>query len=61
MRQLIECMGCAYAGESSRGDGFFFCFRRHCDVAEGGRCDSGLPLKTTSQRIRRRSGRWQRK
>ncbi len=61
MRRPTDCQGCAYAGEGSLGDDSLFCFRRHCHMPAQGRCDGGLPLKTTSQRIQRRSGRWHRK
>lgn len=60
MRPPVECRNCAYAGESAFGEGYVFCFRRHRNMPERERCDKGLPLKASSRRFRRRSGRKER-
>ena len=60
MRRPTDCQGCAFAGESSQGGDHVFCFRHHRNIPARSHCDSVLPLKTTSQRIRRRSARKER-
>lgn len=57
-RRPTDCRDCAYAGDGSFGDDFIYCFRRHRHMSERDRCDSGLPLKAASRRLKKRSGRW---
>lgn len=52
-----DCRDCAYAGEppdeSETGD-VVYCFRRRTVVPATGRCNSGVPLKVASGRLKKR-------